>query len=171
LALDAFYKEAGGGEVIVLYDFHTSDPNDMNFSAIRSLVESGYKVGYTPQGRLDWLDYMAIGLGASFLEKRLTLSRDIPENGHWKAHDPGEFELWLKNVKECYQAIGDGHLRPTEQDLLDSKKYYKSAWLKKSALQGAVITEDYFEFKRPGTGISSREVCNQYVGKEFQRDY
>jgi sialic acid synthase SpsE len=143
----------------------------MNFSAISNLIKSGYKVGYTPQGRRDWLDYMAIGLGATFLEKRLTLSRDIPENGHWKAHDPDDFKDWLSNVRECYQAIGDCVLRPTKRDIMDSKKYYKSAWLKRQAKRGQVITEDYFEYKRPGEGISSREVSTKYVGKEFKKDY
>lgn len=86
--LRKFYHSSGGGELIILHDFHTSVPEEMNFRAIKTLIEAGYKVGYTPQGRRDWLDYMAVGLGATFVEKRLTLSREIPENGHWKAHDP-----------------------------------------------------------------------------------
>lgn len=169
--LAAFYKKAGGGEIIILYDFHTSDPDEMNFSAIRTLSDQGYKVGYTPQGRRDWLDYMSIGFGASFIEKRLTLSREIPENGHWKAHDPSDFETWIQNIKECCRAIGDGNLKPTKQDILDSKKYYKSAWLKKPAKRGDIVNEEYFEFKRPGTGVSSKEIHNTFLGKEFQRDY
>ncbi len=171
LDLSKFYKNAGGGEIIILYDFHTSDPSDMNFSAIRTLVDAGYKVGYTPQGRRDWLDYMAIGLGATFVEKRLTLSRETPENGHWKAHDPSDFETWIENLRECYVALGDGQLKPTKQDIVDSEKYYKSAWLKQSVKCGDVICDEHFSFKRPGTGISSKKIYSNYIGKSFTRDY
>ncbi len=168
--LRVFYENAGGGEIIILYDFHTSLPEDMNFSSIRTLIEAGYKVGYTPQGRRDWLDYMAIGFGAKFVEKRLTLSREIPENGHWKAHDPQDFKQWINNIQECYRAVGDGILRPTTQDLIDSRKYYKSAWLTKDVSAGEIIQSSHFIFKRPGTGVSSKEVYSKYLGSHFTQN-
>ena len=171
LDLSEFYRNAGGGEIFILYDFHTSDPAEMNFSAIRSLVDAGYKVGYTPQGRKDWLDHMAIGLGATFVEKRLTLSREIPENGHWKAHDPSDFKTWIRNIKECYTALGDSQLYPTTQDIMDSKKYYKSAWLNQSVRRGDIIRDDHFDFRRPGTGISSKAIYSSYIGKVFNKNY
>lgn len=171
LDLKTFYSNAGGGDIIVLYDFHTSDPNEMNFSAIQSLIKAGYKVGYTPQGRRDWLDYMAVGLGVTFVEKRLTLSREIPENGHWKAHDPDDFKAWLANLQECYRSLGDGHLKPTSQDLDDAKKYYKSAWLRQDVTEGDIIRESMFEFKRPGIGVSSRALLRSFVGKVFTKSY
>lgn len=169
--LQNFYREAGGGEIIILYDFHTSDPDEMNFQAIRSLIEAGYKVGYTPQGRRDWLDYMAIGLGATFVEKRLTLSREIAENGHWKAHDPSEFRVWLENLKECHRALGSGVLKPTTQDLKDAQRYYKSAHLIRDVKEGDLICESVFEYKRPGTGLSSREIYEKFIGSRFDRSY
>ena len=169
--LEAFYQDAGGDRIIILYDFHTSVPEDMNFSAIRSLIDAGYEVGYTPQGRRDWLDYMAVGLGATFVEKRLTLSREIPENGHWKAHEPDEYKVWMENLKECYRSLGDGRLKPTSQDLEDANKYYKSAWLRQDVEEGDPIDENLFEFKRPGTGISSKELKKVFIGKVFKQPY
>ena len=38
-----------------------------------------------PQGRDDTMDLVAIGLGAQVLEKRITLKRSTPKNGHFKA--------------------------------------------------------------------------------------
>jgi sialic acid synthase SpsE len=169
--LKNFYSDAGGGEIIILYDFHTSDLADMNFSAVQNLIGAGFKVGYTPQGRRDWLDYMAVGLGISFIEKRLTLSRDIPENGHWKAHNPDDFKTWMSNIQECHRSLGDGHLEATAQDLEDAKKYYKSAWLRKDVSAGELIDESFFEYKRPGVGVSSKEIHAKLLGKPFPKDY
>jgi N-acetylneuraminate synthase/N,N'-diacetyllegionaminate synthase len=169
--IEELYKSAGGGEIIVLYDFHTGNPCEMNFKSIQQLLNAGYKVGYTPQGRRDWLDYMSIGVGAQFLEKRLTLSRDTPENGHWKAHEPDEFKVWMDNVRECYLALGDGELKPTVQDLKDAKKYYKSAYLNQDVTAGELIREDLFDYKRPGLGVSSRDIRAYFIGNKFDRSY
>ena len=155
LSLNTLYRGAGGGELIVLHDFHTDNLEEMNFAAMTRLAELGLSFGYTPQGRKDWLDFMSVGYGVKILEKRLTLSRDIPENGHWKAHEPKEVKEWVKNIRECKKAIGVPEIKPTKQDLEDAKKYYKSAWLIHDKNAGDVIKESDVVFKRPGIGISS----------------
>lgn len=169
--LKSFYQEHGGGQLYILYDFHTNKLEQMNFSSISSLIKSGYEVGYTPQGRKDWLDYMAIGLGAKFLEKRLTLSREISENGHWKAHNPEDFQVWIRNIRECCASLGDGILKASDQDLEDAKKYYKSAYLSCDVNEGQLISEDHFVFKRPGLGISSMKILTDYIGKSYKASF
>lgn len=169
--LQSFYQENGGGKLYILYDFHTNQLEQMNFSSISSLIQSGFEVGYTPQGRKDWLDYMSIGLGAKFLEKRLTLSRELAENGHWKAHNPDDFQAWIRNIKECCDSLGDGILKASDQDLEDAKKYYKSAYLSCDVQKGQSISEDHFDFKRPGLGISSKRILTNYIGKAYKSSF
>ena len=169
--LSAFYKSEGGSEIIVLYDFHTNVVPEMNFLAIQALKEAGFEVGYTPQGRRDWLDYMSIGLGATVIEKRLTIGRTIPNNGHWKAHEPSEFKEWLENIRECATSLGEKQLKPTTADTEGTKKWYKSALLKDDASAGDIIRPDMFVYKRPGTGVSSREMRKSYIGKPLKHDY
>ena len=77
-----------------------------------------------------------MGAGATILEKRLTLSRDKPLNGHWKAHEPEEFKIWLDRAKECFVGLGEPNLRATKDDLKSSKVFYKSARLKKNVEKG-----------------------------------
>ena len=168
--LKNFYNLHGGGEVIVLFDFHTENLSDINFQSIKQLLSAGYRVGYTPQGRSDWFDYMAIGLGITILEKRLTLSRTKPSNGHWKSLEPSEFSDWMKKVNECAIAYGENTFSGTESDIQGSLKWYKSAWLVKDVKKGELISEDAFIYKRPGIGVSSKEMRN-YIGQEFRRDF
>lgn len=170
LSLKKFYHSNGGSDLFVLFDFHTSNEEEMNFSSIKSLIAAGFPVGYTPQGRKDWLDYMSVGLGVSFLEKRLTLSRNFDENGHWKALTPDEFFLWMSQLNQCSNSLGDGIFKGTKQDKLDSQKYYKSAWLSKSVSKGDLIVENDFVYKRPGTGISSQDMMS-FIGQSYHRDF
>ena len=169
--LRCFYSQHGGGEIIIFFDFHTDDMFEYNFNAIRQLKSLGFIVGYTPQGRKDWLDYMSIGNGATILEKRLTLSRDTPLNGHWKAHEPAELKEWVQNVTECYLGLGNGLLQPTKDDLATSKWAYKSARLVRDVQIEQIISSDDFIFQRPGHGVSSKDILSKYVGKKYKRSY
>ena len=169
--LKEIYTEAGGGEIIVLHDFHTNAVEEMNFGAMSRLAELGFTFGYTPQGRKDWLDFMSIGFGAQILEKRLTISRSIPENGHWKAHEPKEIAEWVTKIRECKKAVGASAIMPTKQDLIDAQKYYKSAWLIVDKKAGEIIHDSEIVFKRPGTGISSAEWDTKYYSGTYAKQH
>lgn len=165
--LDKVYRDAGGGDLIILHDFHTENLEEMNFRATEVYRDLGHVYGYTPQGRKDWLDYMSIGLGVKILEKRLTTSRNIPENGHWKAHEPDEFKLWIDQVKMCEAALGSNVIHPTQDDLASAKVFYKSAYLRRDVEAGDLIEEEDVEFMRPGTGIGSWQFTQTLIGQRY----
>lgn len=171
LKLEDVYRKAGGGPLIVLHDFHTVEEKDMNFRAFEVYRRLGMVAGYTPQGRSDWLDYMSVGVGAKVLEKRLTLSRSTPANGHLKAHEPDEFKDWLANVRRCETALGRPVIEPTRSDRRDAKTYYKSAYLLRDVVAGVPIKQEDLEFKRPGSGISSFDVTERLIGLPYPRDF
>ena len=57
----------------------------------------------------------------NILEKRLTISRSIPKNGHWKALEPKELESWINNIKDCEKALGTLTIKPTKVDLKETE--------------------------------------------------
>lgn len=170
LQLEDIYKKAGGGPLVVLHDFHTPEEAEMNFRAFEVYRELGMVAGYTPQGRSDWLDFMSVGMGAAILEKRLTTSRQIPANGHWKAHEPDEFAEWMERVRKCETALGNPVVEPTTIDRIDTAKYYKSAFLLVDVKAGDVIRQEHVEFKRPGSGVGSWEFTEKFEGLTYTRD-
>lgn len=169
LELHSFYVDNGGGQVVILHDFHTENASESNFRALSRYENLGFVYGYAPQGRKDWLDYMAVGQGISIIEKRLTLDRERPRNGYWKALEKEEFINWLANLRECEKSLGTSEIKPTLKDLEQAKKYYKSAWLNQDVNEGDLIKEDHFIFKRPGTGILSGRITNFYCGKRYTK--
>jgi len=154
-----WYLQAGGRGIIILHDFHSNEIDEMNFRSVPYLkCRYGFPVGYTPQGRDYDMDYLAIGLGVNVLEKRITLDRSIPENGHNKALEPDEFDQWLKRVRELERALGAFSLLPTQADLVQSKNYFKSLYSKNNIEQHRIISDEMLEARRPGTGISASQV-------------
>lgn len=155
----SWYKGAGGDQLLVLHDFHTNLQEEMNFRSIPFLKEMyGFPVGYTPQGRDYDKDFMAIGLGANILEKRLTIDRGIPNNGHIKALNPTEFKDWVRRVRDLELSLGQYGIFPTKQDEIDAQKYFKSLYAKTTLPVGTILKDEHLCAKRPGTGLSAKYI-------------
>jgi len=154
-----WHIECGGLGVIILHDFHTLNTSQMNFRAIPFMKKKfGYPVGYTPQGRDRDMDFMSIGLGVNVLEKRLTLDRSIPENGHFKSLEPNEFSLWIKCVKELESSLGFYSVLPTDDDMKISKIGFKSLYLNQDIEKNEIISNVMISAKRPGDGILADKI-------------
>lgn len=165
-----WYRSNGGKNLIVLHDFHTNNEKFMNFKSI-PYIKKKYKcvVGYTPQGRDDTMDLVAIGLGAQVLEKRITLKRSTPKNGHFKALEVKEFKTWLDKVKKIELALGKEQIIPTPDDIKDSKKYFKSLYANIDIKKGDIIKEYMISERRPGIGIPASKIY-QVIGKKAKRN-
>lgn len=169
-----WHAQAGGRGALILHDFHTTNHEQMNFRAIPFIKETfGFPVGYTPQGRDRDLDFMSIGLGVNILEKRLTIDRSIPQNGHIKALEPNEFSEWLKRVRELECAMGYSTVLPTDDDKKSSQVFFKSLYINCDVKSGSVIEDHMLSARRPGDGIPASlvdDICGKRLVRDLQKD-
>jgi sialic acid synthase SpsE len=169
-----WHGAAGGRGVVILHDFHTAERQEMNFRAI-PYMKSAYNapVGYTPQGRDSDMDFMAIGLGVNVLEKRITIDRAIPQNGHIKALEPDEFKDWLQRTRDLETSLGLSSVLPTKTDLEQTRRYFKSLYTKVDVGAGELLSDDKLEARRPGTGISARyvdDICGRRAARDIRAE-
>jgi len=147
-------KKHGRSEVILLHDFHTDRPEEMNMKNIPYLKKiMGIPVGFSAPGRMYDLDIMAVALGANVIEKRITLSRKMPGHHHLLSLEPDEFKPWVERIRFAESALGSEFIRPSEADLNDSKKYYRSICTTQPVKKGDIFSFKNIDGKRPGTGI------------------
>jgi sialic acid synthase SpsE len=165
-----WHTEAGGRGALILHDFHTTNHAQMNFRAIPYMKETfGFPVGYTPQGRDNDMDFMSMGLGVNILEKRLTIDRAIPQNGHIKALEPDEFSQWIQRVRELESTLGFSTVLPTDDDRETSRWAFKSLYLHCDVKKGDIVTDDMLSARRPGDGIPAFSV-DKVCGKKALKD-
>ena len=165
-----WHSNSGGNGTLILHDFHTTNNSQMNFNAIPYMKQKfNCPVGYTPQGRDYDMDFMSIGLGVNILEKRLTVDRSIPENGHFKALEPQEFSFWIKRVRELETALGIFDVLQTDSDIETSKVAFKSLYVNQDVKKDEIITNEKISARRPGDGIPS-ELIDNVCGKKFCHD-
>lgn len=167
--LDWFHM-AGGHGALILHDFRTDNPEEMNFRNISHLQQIfAHPVGFTPQGRDNRFDFMCVGLGVEFLEKRITLDRETIANGHFKALNVAEWGEWHDSIRLLEKSLGRPAPEPPRSDLVNARKFMKSLYLAKDIAAGEVFTDDHFHSRRPGSGVSSARI-DAIVGRSAMRN-
>lgn len=165
-----WYKQAGGGAVLFMHDFHTNDDRQMNLRAIKKLNEMfPWPAGFSSPAQDHDLDIAALALGASYIEKRLILDRsDFAFHAH-ESLEPEELKAWVQRIRHVENALGRPVIEPSTIDLEGSKKYYRSLCTMTEIYAGEALTVKNLGAKRPGTGIPTAKQ-DTVLGKKALRD-
>jgi N,N'-diacetyllegionaminate synthase len=163
-------RQYGKGAAILLHDFHTDVAAQMNMRNIPYLQKMfGLPVGFSAPGRQDDLDIIAVALGADLIEKRITLSRKTPGHHHAVSIEPSELKPWVERIRVAEASLGSREVRPSEADLADAKKYFRSICTLRSIRRGEPYTPENLDGKRPGNGIPTRHL-DQFWGRSAPLD-
>jgi N,N'-diacetyllegionaminate synthase len=165
-------------------------PDQVNLRAMQTLRDSlGTLVGFSDHTQGATAAVLATVLGATVIEKHLTLDRKLPGPDHLASSEPQEFEELVRQVRAVSALTAEqrrlhiGQLPQAEAYLGSPNKQLAESVIasgvskiaKKSIItackisKGALITEEMLEVKRPGTGIRPGEFWN-VLGKRTLRD-
>jgi N-acetylneuraminate synthase len=133
-------------------------PSDVNLRAMLTLREKfDCQVGFSDHSVGIHLAVAAVAMGATVIEKHLTIDRDLPGPDHKASLEPNEFKSLVDQVRDLENAFGDGTKRPTEVELKNKKIARRSLVALKAIKTGDVFTSENISIKRPGTGRSPFE--------------
>ncbi len=110
----------------------------------------------------------AVALGASLLEKHLTLSRTLPGPDSAFSLEPEEFKAMVDAVRVAEKALGEVHfgLSDTEQA---SRRFRRSLFVVQDVKQGQLFTTQNVRSIRPGDGLHTRYL-GTVLGKRAASD-
>lgn len=153
-------KKAISSKVTLLHcttDYPTV-PSDVNLRAMLTLREEfDCQVGFSDHSVGIHLAVAAVAMGATVIEKHLTIDRDLPGPDHKASLEPNEFKNLVDQVRDLENAFGDGTKRPTEIELKNKKIARRSLAASKAIKAGDEFTSENVSIKRPGTGRSPFE--------------
>jgi N,N'-diacetyllegionaminate synthase len=113
-AAEAVLQAAGAGAVHLMHctTSYPVKPPDVNLNC---LIEgfSDHTTGFVAAA-------MAVGMGATIIEKHITLDNHMEGPDHKMALDPRHFEYYVKVIREAEKMLGDGQKRilPCEEKYL-----------------------------------------------------
>lgn len=145
-------------------------PGQANIRAMQSLASLGTRVGWSDHTLSLTLPAVACALGASVVEKHITLDRNDPGPDHAASLSPAQFAQMVANVRETEQALGDGIKRMQPCEVEVAKVVRKSIVASKPIRPGEKFTWENTAVRRPGTGRPPSQL-RELWGKVAERAY
>ena len=112
---------------------------------------------------------VARALGASVLEKHITLDRRAPGPDHAASTEPEEFTRLVQTVRLVETMLGGAERTFSATELANRSAAHKSVVAARRILAGEVLSPTVLAVRRPGTGIAPRDLP-RVVGRAAARD-
>ena len=149
---------------------YPTDPIDAHINRL-NLLEKQFKVkvGLSDHTLGIGVSIAAIALGATVIEKHLTLNRSDGGPDSAFSLEPKEFQTLVDEGNKAFVSIGNSEWQITESEK-ESRRLRRSLYIVKNVKKGDLISSDNLRAIRPGAGCSPKHLSN-LLGKYFAEDY
>ena len=173
-ALEVLETAGTGRDQITVLHCNTEYPTpmaDVNLRAMLTIRDAfGVAVGYSDHTPGIEIPIAAVALGATVIEKHLTLDRTLPGPDHRASLEPDEFAAMVRAIRNIECALGDGRKRPSPSEAKNKPIARKSLVAAVAIRAGEVFTLENVAVKRPGTGLSPMR-WDEVMGRVATRDF
>lgn len=134
-------------------------PDDaLNLRAIATLREAfKLPVGYSDHSEGIEASLAAVSLGATIVEKHVTLDRKLPGPDHAASLEPAEFTAMVRGIRRISAMLGDGRKEPRPAERDAARVARRSIVAAVDIPAGAALQPTMLACRRPATGIAPRE--------------
>lgn len=147
---------------------------EVNLRAMQSIHTAfGVAVGYSDHTMGIEVPIAAAALGATVIEKHITINQMLPGPDHRSSLGPGEFMAMVAAIRNIEQALGDGIKCPTPSEARNAPLIRKSLVATRPIKLGECFSGKNITAKRPAYGISPmrwNEVIGQIAPRDFAKD-
>ena len=141
---------------------------DVNMQFMKSIEnECSVQVGFSDHTINNLSSITAVSMGATIIEKHVTLDKNLPGPDHKSSSTIDEFDELVKQIRLVGQIKGSSEKVFSDEEIkihLVAKKSIVSA---RELEPGHFIQRKDICFKRPGTGVSPMDL-NLVVGKKVK---
>jgi len=145
--------------------------HDIHLGYLKRLRELHSVVGYSGHERGTAITIAAVALGATVVERHITLDRNMEGPDHPASLEPLEFKALVDGIRQVEQALpwtGPGR-QPSQGELLNRENLSKSVVAAVAIKSGEVLTEDKLRVASPGQGLAPYRLP-LLLGRTARRD-
>jgi sialic acid synthase SpsE len=130
----------------------------LNLRAITTMrQELNLPIGYSDHSVGIEAALAAVSLGATVIEKHLTLDRSLPGPDHAASLEPADFGAMVRGIRRIGQMLGDGVKAPRPQEFDAARVARRSIVAVVDIPAGAKLGAAMLACRRPATGIAPRD--------------
>lgn len=121
-------------------------------------------VGYSDHTPGIIIPVAAVAMGASIIEKHITMDKSLPGPDHAASLEPDEFSQMVQAIRNTGLALGNGEKKPTDDEMTMRQVARKSIASTREIPPGWKIRASDLAIKRPGSGLEP-SFLDEVIGK------
>ena len=147
-------------------------PNkDLNLKVLGTLQNCfSCKIGYSDHSENIIAPIISTALGASVIEKHLTLDKDLPGPDHKASITPKLFAKMVSDIRATEVMLGNGRKETKQSEIENKLIARRSIRALNNIKKGTLITKKNIIFQRPGNGLSPMEI-DKVIGAIASKNY
>lgn len=150
---------------------YPSPVDEANLLAMLTMYERfEVEVGYSDHTVGHSTCLAAVAMGATVIEKHVTLDRTLPGPDHKASIEPADLKVLVDSIRAVEAAMGDGIKAPVPSEIANMAVARKSIVAAMPIAKGEIISAAHLTVKRPGGGRSPFELWD-VIGTAAARDY
>lgn len=149
-------EASGGGDIAILHctSLYPAPPESLNLRAIATLAATFNRpIGYSDHSLGSHAAVAAVAVGATVIEKHLTLDRGLAGPDHKASLEPTELAGMIAALRETAGMLGDGVKRPAPGEAETAALVRRSWHATRDLPAGRVIEAEDIALKRPADGL------------------
>lgn len=154
--------ESEGCENYVLMHCVSNYPakyEDLHLRFLNTLQKAFLKpVGFSDHSPGVVSSVVAVSLGASVIEKHITLDRNAKGPEHPFSLEPSDLKRLVTEIRQTEQALGNSRRHLSDQERNNARKFQRRIVANGKLKAGDLITTDNVKFQRPGGGLPPYEL-------------
>lgn len=148
---------------------YPTEASDVNMLTLLELKKNfRCPVGFSDHTIDGLASISAVSMGASIIEKHVTIDKTMPGPDHQSSSTIKEFKELIKNIRLVEKIIGSKKKRFSKKDEEIFKVARKSIVTARNIYPGEKMKPKDICYKRPGTGFSPLET-NKVLGKKVKQ--
>lgn len=138
---------------------YPAEDDTLNLRALQHMADVlGVPIGYSDHSLGIEAALAAVALGATVIEKHLTLDRGLPGPDHAASLDPAGFVQMVEGIRRVEAMRGDGIKAPRPEERDTARVARRSVVVQADLPAGATLQATQLACRRPGTGIAPRDL-------------
>lgn len=155
--------------LLVCSSSYPAKPNEINLKRIPFLKDRfKIKVGYSDHTVGTQVAVAAVALGATVIEKHVTLSKIEGGVDSAFSAEPHEMKLLVESVRIAHESIGSQDIWVTESES-ESLRLRPSLYFSENVKEGDLVTEQNVRSVRPAGGLPP-EAIDRLIGMKIKKD-
>ena len=144
-------------------------PREVNLRMINRLSQFDCPVGYSGHDIGITIPLVAASMGASIIEKHITLDKNMQGPDHKISLEPYELKRLTRDIRVADQAIGNESRFLLRGEILNRELFGKSLIAEDHIRTGTRISREMINVQGPGKGLPPSRM-NDLIGKQIRRD-